>query len=122
MPCISGGTALVKLADPTQLKKARDEKRAVAEAKAAKKAAAVEAERQKHLARMEKGKVPPTQMFKPPYVPAGSYGTYDEAGVPLTDGEAKPLSKNALKKIQKDLSAQTKLHTEYLEWQKTQTS
>ena len=112
----------MKLADPAQLKKARDEKRVQAEAKAAKKAAAVEAERQKHLARMEKGRIPPTQMFRPPNVPEGTYGNYDEAGVPLTDGEGKPLSKNALKKIQKDISNQAKLHQEFLEWQRAQTS
>jgi len=115
-----GGTALVKLADPAQLKKARDEKRAIAEVKAAKKAAAAETERQKYLARIEKGRVPPGLMFKPPNVPEGTYGSYDETGVPLTDSEGKPLSKSAVKRIQKDMSTQSKLHQDFLEWQKSQ--
>jgi cysteinyl-tRNA synthetase len=47
----SDGKALVKLVSPAELIKAREEKRALAEAKAAKKAASVEAERQKRLAK-----------------------------------------------------------------------
>ena len=49
--------------DPAQLLRAREEKRALAEAKAAKKAEVVEAERQKRLIKLEKGRTPPAEMF-----------------------------------------------------------
>ncbi|GBE80478.1 Cysteine--tRNA ligase [Sparassis crispa] len=113
------GKALVKLVSPEDLMKARDEKRVQAEAKAAKKAAAVEAERQKRLQKFERGRVPPELMFKSPNVPEGSYGSWDEAGRPLTDGKGKELSKNQGKKVQKEWALQKTLHEEFLEWQKS---
>ena len=103
---------------PAELIRARDEKRAVAEAKAARKAAAVEAERQKRIAALEKGRVPPQELFKPPNVPEGTYGSWDENGLPLTDGEGKELSKSASKKAKKEWELQEKRHKEFLEWQK----
>ncbi|KAK7049885.1 cysteinyl-tRNA synthetase [Paramarasmius palmivorus] len=112
--------ALVKLVDPAELIRARDEKKAIAEAKAAKKAAAAEAERQKRLQRLEKGRVPPEQMFKPPNVPEGTYSSWDDAGLPLTDGEGKELSKSHLKKVQKSYADQKKLHEEFLAYEKEQ--
>jgi cysteinyl-tRNA synthetase len=57
-------------------------------------------------------------MFKPPNVPEGTYSTWNDAGLPLTDGEGKELSKNQVKKLQKDFVAQQKLHEEYLAWVK----
>ena len=95
--------------------KARDDKKALADAKAAKKAANIEAERQKALQRLEKGRVAPHEMFKPPNVPESAYGSWDEKGIPLSDAEGKPLSKNAMKKIMKDYAAQEKLHEEFVE-------
>ena len=114
------GKALVKLVPPAELIKAREEKRAQIEAKAAKKAAAVEAERQKRLQKLEKGRVAPEDMFKPPNVPEGTYGSWNEEGMPLTDGEGKELSKNQAKKVQKERDAQKKLHKDFLDWQKEQ--
>lgn len=102
---------------PADLIKARDEKRALAEAKAAKKAAAVEAERLKRQLRLDRGRVTPEEMFKPPNVPEGTYGSWDNAGIPLTDGEGKELSKSAGKKVGKEWAAQAKLHQEFLAWQ-----
>ncbi|KAK0242105.1 tRNA synthetases class I (C) catalytic domain-containing protein [Armillaria nabsnona] len=112
------GKALVKLVPPADLIKARDEKRAAQEAKAAKKAEAVAAERQKRLQKLEKGRVAPDHMFIPPNVAEGAYGSWNDDGIPLTDGEGKELSKNQAKKLQKDWSAQKKLHEEFLAWQK----
>ena len=106
------------MVSPAQLIKAREEKRAILEEKAAKKAAAVEAERQKRQQKIEKGRVSPKDMFKPPNVPQGKYSSWDESGIPLTDGDGKELSKNQTKKIQKDHADQTRLHEEYLAWQK----
>ncbi|EMD33708.1 hypothetical protein CERSUDRAFT_87037 [Gelatoporia subvermispora B] len=114
------GKALVKLVPPAELIKAREEKRAQAEAKAAKKAAAVEAERQKRLQKLEKGRVPPQEMFKPPNVSEGTYSSWDENGLPLKDGEGKELSKNQSKKAQKQWADQQKLHEEFLQWWKAE--
>ncbi|KAF8198063.1 tRNA synthetases class I (C) catalytic domain-containing protein [Pholiota molesta] len=110
-----------KISPPAELIKAREEKRAIAEAKAAKKAASVEAERQKRLAKIEKGRVSPQDMFKPPNVPEGTYGSWNEQGLPLTDGEGKELTKNQSKKVQKEHANQAKLHEEFLAWQKDNT-
>jgi cysteinyl-tRNA synthetase len=113
---IPDGQALVKLVPPAELVKARDEKRAQAESKAANKAAAVEAERRKRLAKLEKGRVAPEDMFKPPNVPPGVYGSWSDVGLPLTDAEGKELSKNQVKKVQKEWMAQKKLHEEFVAW------
>lgn len=101
---------------PAELIKARDEKRALLEAKAAKKAAAVEAEQQKRMKKLEKGRVPPESMFKVPNVPERTYGSWDESGLPLTDGEGKELTKNQIKKVKKEWDAQQKLHADFLAW------
>jgi len=112
------GKALVKLVDPTELIRVRDEKRAQTSAKTAKKAAAVEAEKQKKLEKILKGKLSPGEMFQPPNVPDGAYGSWNEAGLPLTDGAGKELSKNQVKKTVKEWTLQKKLHEEYLEWER----
>lgn len=109
----------MKLVPPAELIKARDEKRAQIEAKAAKKAASVEAERQKRLQKLEKGRVAPQQMFKPPITAEGIYGSWNDDGLPLTDSEGKELSKSQAKKVQKDWVAQKKLHEDFLAWQKS---
>jgi cysteinyl-tRNA synthetase len=106
------------LVDPSELIRAREEKRAQAEAKAEKKAAAQELERQKKIQKLERGSVPPEQLFKPPNVPEGVYGSWDGQGLPLTDGEGRELSKNQTKKVQKEWAMRRKLHEEYLAWQK----
>jgi len=112
------GKALVKLMSPVELMKARDEKRAQIEAKAEKKAAAVEAARIKQHQKLEKGRVAPEEMFKSPNVRDGTYGTWDNDGTPLTDGDGKELSKSHAKKVQKERVAQEKLHKDFLAWQK----
>ena len=115
------GKALVKLVPPAELIRARDEKRAIQEEKAAKKAAHVEAERQKRLQKLEKGRLEAEQMFKPPHVD-GIYGSWDDQGIPLTDGEGKELSKNQARKVRKQWEDQRRLHDEFLAWQREQNS
>jgi cysteinyl-tRNA synthetase len=117
---LTDGKALVKLVPPTELIKAREEKRAQIEAKAVKKAVAVETERLKRQQKLEKGRMPPTEMFKPPNVAEGMYSAWNDVGLPLADGEGKELSKNQAKKVQKDWTAQKKLHEDYLAWKKKQ--
>lgn len=107
----------MKLVPPVELIKAREEKRALTEAKAAKKAASAEAERQKRLRKMEKGRVAPRDFFRPPHVNEGIYGSWDENGIPLTDGEGKELSKNKNKTLRKEWDSQKRLHEEFLAWQ-----
>lgn len=115
---VTDGKALVKLVPPTELIKARDEKRAQIEAKAAKKAVTGEAERLKRQRKLEKGRMPPTEMFKPPNVAEGMYSTWDDMGLPLADGDGKELSKNQTKKVQKEWTAQRNIHEDYLAWKK----
>jgi cysteinyl-tRNA synthetase len=113
---LTDGKALVKLVSPAELAKARDDKRALLEAKAAKKAASVEAERLKRQQKLEKGRLSPHEMFKAPNVPEGTYTAWNNEGIPLKDGDGNELSKNQMKKVQKDWSQQKKLHDEFLAW------
>ena len=69
------GKTLVKLVPPDELIKARDAKQAIQEAKPTKKSANAEAKRHK-LVKLEKGRLEAEQMFKPPHVPKGTYGTW----------------------------------------------
>lgn len=108
------GKALVKLVPPAELLRAREEKRAQAEAKVAKKAAVAEAERAKRAAKLEKGRLAPQEMFKPPHQPEGVYGSWDEDGKPLTDAEGKELGKNQKKKVDKAWSLQKNLHDDWM--------
>jgi len=94
----------------------RSSVQALAADKAAKKsgnAAAVEAKR---IAIIEKGRVPPTEMFKPPNVEEGVWTVWDEQGIPTTDGEGKEISKAASKKCLKEWKLQGKAHEAYLAW------
>lgn len=116
------GKALVKLVSPTELLKAREEKRQKSEAQAANKAAALEEARQKRLVKMEKGRVPPGEIFRPPNVPDGTYSRWDEHGFPTATGSGEELSKNQQKKARKEWEAQKKLHEEFLAWKGTQES
>ena len=112
----SDGGALYKLVDPSILIRQREERAALAADKAAKKsgnAAAVEAKR---IAIIEKGRVPPTEMFKPPNVEEGVWTVWDEQGIPTTDGEGKEISKAASKKCLKEWKLQGKAHEAYLAW------
>ena len=94
----------MKLVPAAELIRARDEKRAQAAAKAASKAAKLEAERQKRLQKLEKGRIPPQQLFKPPHVPEGTYTSWNEDGIPLTDSEGKELSKMILVSVAGEVS------------------
>ena len=100
--------------------KARDEKRQKLEAQAARKAALAQAGEEKRLAKLEKGRTPPEELFKPPNVPEGTYNQWNEQGIPTADGEGGKLSKNQEKKVLKQWTDQNKLHEEYLAWQQQQ--
>ncbi|KAG8214271.1 putative cysteinyl-tRNA synthetase, partial [Butyriboletus roseoflavus] len=114
------GKALVKLVPSSELIKARDEKRQKLEAQAARKAALAQAGQDKRLAKLEKGRTPPEELFKPPNVPEGQYSQWNEQGVPTADGEGGKLSKTQEKKLSKQWAEQKKLHEEFLTWQQQQ--
>ena len=100
--------------DPAALLRAREEKEAALAEKAAKKAAQVEADKARRLAKLEKGKLSPSEMFKPPNVPEGTYGSWNDDGVPLTDATGAELPKSRVKKVAKEWEIQTKMHKEWL--------
>jgi cysteinyl-tRNA synthetase len=113
-----GGGALYKLVDPSILIKQREEKAAQAADKAAKKAAnAAAAEKQKQ-AQLEKGRIPPSEMFKPPQ--SDAYSEWDNAGLPTKDKEGTEVSKAGGKKLLKEYKTQEKLHEAFLAWEKEQ--
>ena len=94
--------------------KARDEKKALIAAKAAQKAAAKAAAQQQQLAKLERGKLNPNEMFRPPYVLEGTYGSWDERGVPLTDDLGQDLAKGKMKKLVKEWEEQERRHEAWL--------
>lgn len=108
------GKALVKLVLPAVLIKARDEKRAAIVAKAAQKEASKLAAQKQAQAKLEKGKLSPQEMFKPPNVLEGTYGSWDEKGLPLTDGEGQEISKGKSKKLAREWEDQVKKHEAWL--------
>lgn len=110
------GRALVKIVPPENLIKARTEKRAAVDEKAAKKSANLAAEREQLRQRMEKAKTPPSEMFKGP--DHTQYGSWDDNGIPITMTNGDPLSKSAAKAVKKEWDKQQKKHQEYLVWVK----
>lgn len=66
------------------------------------------------MEKLEKGKVPPGELFKSGDNKA-KYSKFDDNGVPTHDDKGAEVSKNQLKKLQKEYDEQTKLHKEYLE-------
>lgn len=78
-----------------------------------------EVERQKRereakaAAALEKGRVPPGDMFKQGEY-EGKYSAYDETGMPTKDGDGKELTKSAVKGLAKARARQEKLHAKFL--------
>lgn len=111
------GGALYKIVDPAVLIKAREEKAAAAADKIAKKAANAAAAEAKRIAQLEKGRIPPQELFRPPQVPEGTYTKWDENGLPTHDGQGEEVTKSAGKKLQKEWKNQEKLHEAFKAWQ-----
>lgn len=68
------------------------------------------------MAKLERGKLSPIEMFQPPNVPEGTYGSWDDRGVPLTDASGADLPKSRLKKLAKEWEIQSKAHDEWKTW------
>ncbi|GAA5881046.1 hypothetical protein JCM16303_004653 [Sporobolomyces ruberrimus] len=113
------GKAMVKLVPPETLRAARDAKAALVKEKAERKAAAAAAAEQKRLEKLEKGRLSPSEMFKPPQ--SQEFSEWDESGLPTKDKEGVEVAKSRGKKLKKEWDMQKKLHDEFLkEQQKTQ--
>lgn len=96
-----------KLDDPEVLRKEKLLKLEMQAAKEAQKAENALKLKQKE----EKSRIHPSQMF---LTRTDLYSEFDVDGKPTKDAEGKPLSKSALKGVEKDYTAQAKLHEEFL--------
>lgn len=96
-----------KLEDPEVLRKEKAQKEAIRLLK--------EEEKRKQLKlqqeREEKAKQPPEEMFR---ATTDLYSAWDAQGIPTHDKAGEPLSKNVLKKLQKDFAKQKEVHEKYL--------
>ena len=72
----------------------------------------------KRLELLEKGRIPPSEMFKSPNFPEGIWSEWDESGLPTKDGEGKEVTKGASKKLVKEMKVQEKAHEAFLAWQR----
>lgn len=91
--------------DPEILRRARDEKLAAAQEKLARKAASVAAVEAKRLEKLEKGRLPPTEMFR---ANTEEFSAWDDKGLPTKDKEGLDLPKSKAKKLSKEWDAQKK--------------
>jgi len=76
-----------------------------------------QAAEEKRLAKLERGRTPPEELFKPPNVRDGEYSQWNEQGIPTADGEGGKLSKNLERRLLKQWTQQKELHEEFLAWQ-----
>ncbi|GAA5960637.1 hypothetical protein JCM3765_005884 [Sporobolomyces pararoseus] len=109
------GKAMIKLVPPEILRAARDAKAALVREKAERKAAAAAAAEQKRLEKLEKGRLSPSEMFKPPQ--SQEFSEWDESGLPTKDKEGVEVAKSRGKKLKKEWDLQKKLHDEFLKEQ-----
>jgi cysteinyl-tRNA synthetase len=82
------------------------------EEKALAKEVAKKKREQEALEKLQKGKISPTEMFKPPH--SNEYSAWDQDGVPTVAKESGPLSANRIKKLKKEWDNQRKAHEKYL--------
>jgi len=109
------GRALVKLVPPETLLEARRQKRAAADEKTAKKAENLRKEQERQKEQMEKGRIPPSEMFKGE---RSAYLDWDADGFPLKKLDGQDLSKNEIKKLRNQFDQQAKKHAAYLVWRR----
>lgn len=107
-----GLPTVVKLVDRETLLKERDEKKKMEEEKKQKKEEAAKKKQEQEMAKLEKMKIPPSDLFRSE---TDKYSRFDETGFPTHDAEGKELSKGQAKKLRKLYEAQEKLHSDYLQ-------
>ncbi|KAL1922183.1 uncharacterized protein VTP21DRAFT_9722 [Calcarisporiella thermophila] len=108
------GKALVKLVPKEELLQAREQKLALEAQRAAKALAQQQERERKRIEKLEKGRVPPEQMFRER---TDEFSKFDEQGLPTHDAEGQEITKSRSKKLLKEWTAQRKLHEEFLAWQ-----
>ena len=64
------------------------------------------------LEKLQKGKLPPNEIFKPPH--SSEYSAWDGDGVPTTGKDGQPLTSSRVKKLKKEWEQQRKAHEKYL--------
>ena len=106
------GQALFKFVPAEQLQAQRAEKERAQAEKAARKVAAAEAARIKRREQLERGRIPPQDMFRAPHT--DEYRGWDEQGIPTQDQQGEALSKKRRKNLEKEYERQIKLHAEYI--------
>lgn len=90
---------------PDALRQARDDKLAATQEKAARKAATAAAAEAKRQERLEKGRTPPTELFRSN---TAEYSAWDDQGIPTLDKEGAEVPKSRKKKLQKEWDTQKK--------------
>ncbi|KAJ2522442.1 cysteinyl-tRNA synthetase [Coemansia sp. RSA 1939] len=93
------GRALVKFADPEEIKHERKQRKAK--------------DREERRSQLLKAMTPPKDMFRTLEM-CMLYSAWDENGLPTRDNEGEHLSKRRLKRLAKEQEEQSKLHNEYL--------
>lgn len=109
---------MVKLLPRETLLKAREEKAAAQREKADRQAAQKAAAEAKRIEKLEKGKVAPSELFRPPQT--DEFGQWDADGLPTHDKAGQEISKAKRKKCVKEWEGQKKLHDEYTKWKSSQ--
>ncbi|WFD42474.1 cysteine--tRNA ligase [Malassezia psittaci] len=112
------GHGLVKLVPAEQLQAQRAEKERLQNEKLARKAQVAEQAKQKRREQLEKGRVPPSEMFRSQSSSSSeelpAFSAWDDDGIPTHDGRGEPIAKNWRKNLKKEFERQKKLHQEYL--------
>lgn len=96
-----------KLDDPETLRKEKAIREDLKRQKELQKAEAAKKQRE----RDEKAKIAPSDLFRGQ---TDLYSAFNAQGVPTHDAAGLPLSKQALKKLQKDWDKQNELHEKYI--------
>lgn len=96
-----------KLDDPEVLRKERAQKEELAKKKEEEKAERLRLQQEREA----KAKIPPSEMF---LSQTDLYSAFDATGMPTHDKAGEPLSKGAIKKLQKQMASQAEAHEKYL--------
>lgn len=67
---------------------------------------------QEALEKLQKGRLPPSEMFKPPH--SNDYSAWDPDGIPTTAKDGSALTASKTKRLKKDWDLQRKAHEKYL--------
>lgn len=105
----AGRSSLVKFVPAARLVAAREEKAALAEAKARAKEEARQVKERAEEEKWAKAKVPPQDMFRAD----AKYSEWDEDGVPTQLADGVEVAKGQSKKLRKEWEKQKKLHEEW---------